>query len=61
MQGRNSQSKRQNGQATILHKKDTHVYKNCYELRSRAIKNCKRLRKLRLSLENKHSRQIAGK
>ena len=26
-------------QAKNLHKKDTHVYNNCYEFRSRAIKN----------------------
>ena len=38
-QGRKSHSKSQNYQAKILHKKDTHVYNNCYELRSRAIKN----------------------
>ena len=29
--------KTQNGQAKNLHKKDQHVYNNCYELRSRAI------------------------
>ena len=40
-QGRKSYSKRQNFQAKILHKKDTHVYNNCYELRSWAIKNDK--------------------
>ena len=37
-QGRKSHSKSQNRQAKILHK-DTHVYNNCYEIRSRAIKN----------------------
>ena len=31
--------KSQNCQAKILHKKDTHVYNNCYEFRSRAINN----------------------
>ena len=29
--------KSQNGQAKNLHKKDQHVYSNCYEIRSRAI------------------------
>ena len=33
-----SHSRSQNCQAKILHKKDTHVYNNCYELRSRGIK-----------------------
>ena len=33
-----SRRKAQNCQAKNLHKKDTHVYNNCYELRSRAIK-----------------------
>ena len=32
------EEKRKNCQAKDLHKKDTHVYNNCYELRSRAIK-----------------------
>ena len=32
--------KTQNCHAKNLHKKDTHVYNNCYELRSRAIKHC---------------------
>ena len=36
-QGRKSHSESQNRQAKILHKKDTHGYNNCYELRSRAI------------------------
>ena len=36
-QGRKSHSKSQNFPAKLLHKKDTHVYNNCYELRSRAI------------------------
>ena len=29
---------RKNGRAKNLHKKDQHVYNNCYKLRSRAIK-----------------------
>ena len=33
-----SRRKAQNCHAKKLHKKDTHVYNNCYELRSRAIK-----------------------
>ena len=33
-----SRRKAQNGQAKNLHKKDQHVYNNCYELRSRANK-----------------------
>ena len=33
------EEKRKNGQAKNLHKKDQHVYINCYEIRSRAIKN----------------------
>ena len=36
-QGQKSHSKSQNCQAKILHKKDTHVYNNCYELHLRAI------------------------
>ena len=36
--GRKSHSKSQNCQAKNVHKKDTHVYNNYYELRSRAIK-----------------------
>ena len=31
------EEKRKNSQAKNLHKKDQHVYNNCYELRSRAI------------------------
>ena len=31
------EEKHKNCQAKNLHKKDTHVYYNCYELRSRAI------------------------
>ena len=34
---KNVLEKRKNGQAKKLHKKDQHVYNNCYELRSRAI------------------------
>ena len=34
-----SRRKAQNGQAKDKHKKDQHVYNNCYELRSSAIKN----------------------
>ena len=34
-----SRRKEQNCPAKNLHKKDTHVYNNCYELRSKAIKN----------------------
>ena len=33
------EEKRKKGQAKNLHKKDQHVYNNCYELRSRAIKH----------------------
>ena len=33
------EEKRKNGQAKNLHKKDQHVYNNCYELRSRAVNN----------------------
>ena len=36
------EEKTQNRQAKSLHKKDTDVYNNCYELRSRAIKNFKK-------------------
>ena len=32
------EEKRKNGRTKNLHKKDQHVYNNCYELRSRAIK-----------------------
>ena len=40
-QGHKSHSKSQNRQAKILNiKRHTHVYNNCYELRSKAIKNC---------------------
>ena len=31
------EEKRKNSQAKNLHKKDRHVYKNCYELRSLAM------------------------
>ena len=31
------EEKRKNGQTENLHKKDQHLYNNCYELRSRAI------------------------
>ena len=34
-----SRRKAQKGQAKNLHKKDQHVYNNCYELRSGAIKH----------------------
>ena len=37
-QGRKSHSKGQDCQSKILHKKDTHVHNNFYELQSRAIK-----------------------
>ena len=33
------EQKRKNSQAKNLHKKDQHVYNNCYELRSKAIKH----------------------
>ena len=33
------EEKRKNVKQKKLHKKDTHVYNNCYEFRSRAIKN----------------------
>ena len=33
------EEKRKKGQAKNLHKKDQHAHNNCYELRSRAIKN----------------------
>ena len=33
------EEKSKNGQANNLHKKDQHVYNNCNELRSRAIKH----------------------
>ena len=43
---KNVLEKRENGQAEYLHKKDQHVYNNCYALRSRAIKNvCTHLKK----------------
>ena len=34
------EEKLKNGRAKNLHKKDQHVYNNCYEFRSRAIKKC---------------------
>ena len=54
------EEKRKNSQAKNLHKKDQHVYNNCYELRSRAINNQRNIGPLLYPTEEKTGQQIAG-